>query len=459
MAPGVGSDPTLWQNANLPTQSSANGQTTVTIQQTAQKAILTWNTFNVGKNTIAYFNQSAGTAADGTNNWVALNRVTDPSGVPSQILGQIRAEGSVYLINRNGIIFGGSSQVNVNTFIASSLNLFSNDLTTSNNRFLTGGIGDLNATNFATATSKDGLAHSVLFAPTAGAGDVSIAPGAAITVGNQGLALIAAPNVTNGGVITAPSGQVALIAGIGVSYDYNESSFQSNNSAIPQGTNDNSTTNLRFANYGQLTDANGNDITPVGTLVNNGLIFTPRGNITLLGGAVQQNGVAIATTSVAQPGSIVIESLYEVGAPGSQSPADELNARFYTGSISFGPQAVTSILADSNGVTLSSDATSLAPFQSALPGWRSRHAAADPGAGRDRNHRAGDRFQGRDAALCTGPGHLGEHRPFAGSARQRAAGRRLRPHPARERRHPRRLRHSGHRTVGRGQPADGQARR
>ncbi|MDB5609255.1 MAG: filamentous hemagglutinin [Bradyrhizobium sp.] len=368
VAPGVGTDPTLWQNANLPTQSTSNGQTTVTIQQTAQKAILTWSSFNVGKNTTAYFNQSAGTATDGSNGWVALNRVNDPSGVPSQILGQIRTEGSVYLINRNGIIFGGSSQVNVNTFIASSLNLFSNDLVASNDRFLTGGIGDLNSTNFTAATSSDGLAHSVLFAPTAGAGDVTIAPGAAITVGNQGLALIAAPGVTNGGVITAPSGQVALIAGIGVSYDYNKSSFTPGNGAIPQGTNDNSTTNLRFANYGQLTDANGTDITPVGTLVNNGLIFTPRGNITMLGGAIRQNGVAIATTSVAQPGSVVIESLYQVGAPGSQSPADEFTANFYTGSIAFGPQAVTSILADSNGVTLPSDATSLARFQNLAAG-------------------------------------------------------------------------------------------
>ncbi len=208
------------RNANLPTQSTSNGQTVVTIQQTAQKAILTWSSFNVGQNTTAYFNQSAGTAADGSNGWVALNRVNDPTGVPSQILGQIRAEGSVYLINRNGIIFGGSSQVNVNTFIASSLNLFSNDLSASNNRFLTGGIGDLNSTNFTAATSSDGLDHSVLFAPTAGAGDVTIASSAAITVGNQGLALIAAPNVTNDGVIAAPSGQVALIAGIGVSYDY-----------------------------------------------------------------------------------------------------------------------------------------------------------------------------------------------------------------------------------------------
>src|SRR5262249_38139452 len=121
---------------------------------------------------------------------------------------------------------------------------------------------------------------------------------------------------------------------------------------------------LRFANYGKLVDSGGNDITPVGTLVNNGLILSPRGNITLLGGVIQQNGVAAATTSVQQPGSIVIESLYEVGVnSGSQNPADETHANFYTGAITFGPQSVTTILPDSNGVTLPSDLTSLAPWQ------------------------------------------------------------------------------------------------
>ena len=120
---------------------------------------------------------------------------------------------------------------------------------------------------------------------------------------------------------------------------------------------------MRFANYGELTDANGNDITPVGTLVNNGLILTTQGNITLLGGAVQQNGVAVATTSVKQPGSIIIESQYEVGANGAHNPADEFDTTFYTGSITLGPQAVTTILPDSNGATLPSDATSLAPWQ------------------------------------------------------------------------------------------------
>ncbi len=207
VAPGASSSNSQWLNANLPTQSSSGSQTTVTVQQTAQKAILTWSSFNVGANTTLYFNQSAGNTSTG-NDWIALNRITDPTGRPSQILGQIKAEGSVYLINQNGIIFGGGSQINVGTLIASSLNLFSNDINASNNRFLTGGIGDLSTANVAT--------NSILLTTdTPSDGAVTVAPGASINVGAQGLALLAAPNVSNSGSITAPGGQVALIAGIG----------------------------------------------------------------------------------------------------------------------------------------------------------------------------------------------------------------------------------------------------
>ena len=99
VAPGVGTNPLLWQNANLPTQSNSNGWALVTVKQTAQKAILTWSNFNIGKTTQLYFDQSAGTALDRSNTWVVLNRILDPSGVPSQILGSIKAEGSVYVLN------------------------------------------------------------------------------------------------------------------------------------------------------------------------------------------------------------------------------------------------------------------------------------------------------------------------------------------------------------------------
>ncbi len=124
-------DPSLWVGANLPKQTtSKDGGKDVTIVQTEQQALLTWKTFNVGKKTTLTFDQSAG--KDNKSEWIAFNKINDPSGRPSQILGQIKADGQVYVINQNGIIFGGSSQVNVHSLVASSLpintNLIANGL-------------------------------------------------------------------------------------------------------------------------------------------------------------------------------------------------------------------------------------------------------------------------------------------------------------------------------------------
>ncbi len=269
VAPGVlatntmPSDPSLWQNANLPVQSNAaNGQITVTIKQTSQKAILTWQTFNVGSQTTVDFDQSAGNQTDGNNDWIALNRIIDPSGVPSQILGQIKAEGSVYLMNANGIIFGGASQVNVHTLIASSLGFlgetlvqqtpggvtydvpgslgspasvtYDNAVSASNATFLNptaGGIASPEATGptgnaggggnrvLGVAAELTGSAASS-FVP---GGAITIEPGASITTqangaqSDGGFVLIAAPSVDNEGTISTPDGQTILAAGIGVS--------------------------------------------------------------------------------------------------------------------------------------------------------------------------------------------------------------------------------------------------
>src|SRR5262249_3174062 len=102
-----------------PTETTSGGSTTVNVQQTSQQAVLNWKSFNVGKQTKLNFDQSAGGA--NASQWVAFNKITDPTGVPSQILGSITAQGQVYVINQNGISFGGSSQVNVHALVASSL--------------------------------------------------------------------------------------------------------------------------------------------------------------------------------------------------------------------------------------------------------------------------------------------------------------------------------------------------
>ncbi len=92
-----------WLNAQAPVQTQADGKTVVKVVQTDDKAILNWESFNVGKNTTLQFDQKS--------NWAVLNRVNDPLARPSQIQGQIKADGTVMIVNRNGIVFTGSSQV------------------------------------------------------------------------------------------------------------------------------------------------------------------------------------------------------------------------------------------------------------------------------------------------------------------------------------------------------------
>ena len=99
-----------WTHAEAPKSSTENGRSTVTINQTADRAILNWQTFNVGRDTTVDFRQQA--------EWAVLNRVNDPAGRPSQIQGQIKAPGTVLIVNRNGVVFDGASQVNVRNLAA-----------------------------------------------------------------------------------------------------------------------------------------------------------------------------------------------------------------------------------------------------------------------------------------------------------------------------------------------------
>ncbi|MEY5009978.1 MAG: hypothetical protein RLZZ253_1117, partial [Verrucomicrobiota bacterium] len=124
--PQAGEKPELWRGADLPVQTTAGARTRVTILQSQPQAMLTWRTFNVGKETTVKFDQRGGEQRDGSNNWIAFNKILDPTGQPSRILGSIEGEGAVYLINRNGIVFGGGSQINLHSLVASSLPINTN---------------------------------------------------------------------------------------------------------------------------------------------------------------------------------------------------------------------------------------------------------------------------------------------------------------------------------------------
>ncbi|WP_442854987.1 filamentous haemagglutinin family protein [Burkholderia sp. MSMB1552] len=392
VAAGASSDPNsnnpvLWFNANAPAQSvDANGHVNVDVKQTGQNAVLTWETMNVGRQTTLNFDQSAGTQTNGANNWAVLNRINDPSGRPSQILGNLTAQGAVYVINRNGVLFGAGSQINVHSLVASSLNLLdmknqlaptADGIVASNKQFLSLPAGTTGGLAYPEAGSSSGVAgarnpnevlglgNKVLLSGAYQApGDVTIEQGASITTHTNGTAsdggfvLVAAPNVTNAGSISATAGQVVLAAGVGVSLRPNGTGATGNPQVLlPELSGQIVTTDLQT---GYTID-----VTPAGTLTNTGIVQAARGNVNLLGSRVAQNGVVGVTTSVNTPGAITISTADEyasnnpLGNPytgptpvtGGAGGGDNVNR---AGLLSFGPGSVTTVLPDENGQTATS---------------------------------------------------------------------------------------------------------
>ncbi|MCK9915644.1 filamentous hemagglutinin family protein [Microbacteriaceae bacterium K1510] len=292
-AGGLQVGPGTWQGANAPTQSVANGQTNVGVNQTAPQAILSWTTFNVGAQTTLTFDQH------GNSNWVALNRVTGNLG-PSQILGQIKADGQVYIINQNGIVFGGASQVNVGALIASSANI-------TDQQFLTKGI----------YSTQSGTTYAPSF--TGAAGKIVVEKGALITTNDPssltsggGFVLMMGSAVENAGTIQTPSGQAQLAAG--------------DNFVLRPGYG---------TDTNQLSTTRGNEIATLfnagsssGSVINSGLIFSQQGDITLAGRTITQSGVLLSSTSVNQRGTIHLLN--------SASDA--------SGSVTLGADSITTIL-------------------------------------------------------------------------------------------------------------------
>ncbi len=152
------------------------GGPAVTVNQSSHSAIINWNTFNIGAKESVNFNQPSSSS-------VALNRVTGGLG-PSQILGTLTANGRIFLINRDGILFGKGAVINTAGFLATT-----NDI--KNEDFMAGRM------NFNIP----------------GRPDASIVNRGRITATNGGFAALVAPGVRNSGTITAELGTVALASG------------------------------------------------------------------------------------------------------------------------------------------------------------------------------------------------------------------------------------------------------
>ena len=228
------------------TQGSAtfnSSGSTFNINQSSANAFINWQSFNIGLGETVNFNQP-------TAQSVTFNQINDVN--PSQILGNLNANGYVVLENANGFYIGGQAVFDVHGLI----------LTTATP-----------AVNFA-----DGGPWSFDAPPPTAQiqnyGQINITAG--------GSAFLIAADIVNGGTINAPNGHIGLYDGetVLVSTSPNGEGLSAQ-VTLPQGSVD---------NEGNLT-ANGGSVVAQAQFVNqNGVIQANsvqnvNGTIELLGGS------------------------------------------------------------------------------------------------------------------------------------------------------------------------------
>ncbi len=278
---------------------------TLRIDQQTDRAILNWDSFNVGANNQVEFHQPNSSS-------IALNRIFQDDA--SQILGKVTANGQIYLYNQNGFVFGKDSTVDVNTLVTTTLNI-------SDEVFQRGIVREFDDTGKA---ALDGSANN--------AASITVDPGANIHIGKNGRLIMAAPTVANGGNISADEqGQIILVASKDKVY------LQQADSKGP------------FS--GLLVE-----VGKGGKVDNLGNILARQGNVTLAGAAVNQNGRITATTSVNVNGSIRLlareaaekQSQVLVATKTVHTPDPLDNSDDGLDKVTFGTGSSTQIIADPN---------------------------------------------------------------------------------------------------------------
>ena len=340
----------------------------LTITQSSENALLNWRSFNVSADGTVTFKQPDAAA-------VALNQIFQAD--PSKILGALNANGSVYLINQNGILFGAGAQVNTHSLIASSLNITPAAV----NGILNAGLNNEPAFSSFVDASGNPLIS----------GPVQVDPGAKINAPG-GEIMLFAPQVTNQGNLRADGGQVILAAGDSV---YLAASTDPNLRGLL----------VEVGHGGTVTNAAASS--PGGT--NAGQIAANDGNVSMVGLIVNQLGRISATTAVQQNGSIYLLAQDGGSASAQQGAvAATLNAN-HAGTLNLGADSHTDVTLDLSSTSTAVDKTAQPKSQvtlvgqqvsllggseitatsgnvsitaSAVPGQSADNFAAQPGTGR-----------------------------------------------------------------------------
>ncbi|MFN7114482.1 MAG: filamentous hemagglutinin N-terminal domain-containing protein [Alphaproteobacteria bacterium] len=168
---------------------------TMTLTQHSASAVIDWRRFDIGRDAHVDFKQPS--------NGTAVNRIANDSGDPTQIYGRLTANGTIFILDGNGVIFGKSAQVDTAALIAST--------------------GDLARRTESGITLEDIDTNPLAFIENHGR----------ISVADGGLAAFVAPAVRNSGIIRARLGTAVLASGKTVTLDLHGDGLWS--VAVPEG--------------------------------------------------------------------------------------------------------------------------------------------------------------------------------------------------------------------------------
>ena len=308
-----------------------NGGRDMVIHQGRDRQVYSWESFDIGAGRSVEFRQPSSRAA-------ALNRVLDTqgTGLASVIEGSLRANGQVYLINRNGVLFKRGASVDVNTLLASTLDINQNI----DGLFEEVGIGNVLAERItqeqvaALIDEADGLP-----------GNVVVEQGAIIEAGRNGRIVLVGANVENRGVLrlSDPGGQALLVAGEERVYFFEDGGAR-----------------------GLGVEIGGDG----GTVSNIGQIIAGNGNVTLAGLTVNQDGVVRATNAVSANGTIRLQArdrAFDAPAPipeninGLALVVENEQIATRSGTVSFGRDSVTEILPEAGSADVVVDEQDFLP--------------------------------------------------------------------------------------------------
>lgn len=242
---------------------------TMTLTQTGSRAIIDWQSFNIGRDATVEFKQD-------TSRSITVNRVGGGSD-PTQIYGQLKANGRVVILDTNGVFFGSTAKVDVGGLLAS-----------------TGQIVDA-------AAFQNGGALTLTQMDAARA-DAAIDNAGQITAAEGGLVALVAPAVRNSGIISAHLGQVTLASGRAATVDFaGDGLIQI---AVTQGLNQ---------------SLNGSQINNSGSIHADGgqIYMTARAGAGLVSRVINNTGVVSAQRASQQDGKIVlsIETERQISTP------------------------------------------------------------------------------------------------------------------------------------------------